>query len=136
MEGAAGADLLIGLGGTANQVCAGLGIPVLSIREKGKLVQKKLLGEAELLVSPDPRSLAQKAATLLQDPETLARMSRAGREAMGPSGSLERIVETLDARFGWSNRCEVYSRFLEYRKSQDCLKELKEEEKEPCPFSR
>ncbi len=136
VEGAAGADLLIGLGGTANQVCAGLGIPVLSIREKGKLVQKKLLGEAELLVSPDPRSLAQKAATLLQDPETLARMSRAGREAMGPSGSLERIVETLDARFGWSNRCEVYSRFSEYRESQDCLKELKKEEKEPCPFSR
>ena len=51
-EVAAGAELLLGLAGTANQVCAGMGIPVLSIQEKGKQVQKKLLGDAELLVEP------------------------------------------------------------------------------------
>jgi len=134
-EGASGADLLLGLGGTANQVCAGLGIPVLSVREKGKLVQKKLLGEAEILVSPDPRSLAEKALELLENPEALDRMSRAGREAMGPSGSLERIVKTLDARLGWSNRCHVYTRFSAYCESS-VLPEEKEEEKERCPFLR
>ena len=33
---AAKADLLLGLGGTANQVCAGLGVPVVSVDDKGK----------------------------------------------------------------------------------------------------
>ncbi len=135
VEGAPGADLLIGLGGTANQVCAGLGIPVLSVREKGKLVQKKLLGEAEALVPPDPESLARKARILLENPEILARMSRAGREAMGPPGSLERIVQTLDARFGWSNRCRVYDVFCGYRRFRNPPKE-EEENVHSCGNSR
>ncbi len=130
VAGALGADLLIGLGGTANQVCAGLGIPVLSISEKGKLVQKKLLGDAEMLVPRDPESLAEKASSLLEDPEERARMGRAGREAMGPSGSLERIAATLDARFGWGNRCAVYDVFRTCCGYQDPLKE----EEEACPF--
>ena len=123
MEGALGADLLIGLGGTANQVCAGLGIPVLSIFEKGKLVQKKLLGDAEVLVPRNPESLAQKAWALWEDPEERVRMGRAGREAMGSSGSLERIAATLDARFGWGNRCAVYDVFRRYCGYEDPLKE-------------
>ncbi|MEN2996676.1 MAG: hypothetical protein ABC360_06735 [Acetomicrobium sp.] len=34
------ADILLGLGGTANQVCAGLGVPVVSIDDKGKGFKK------------------------------------------------------------------------------------------------
>ena len=33
-----GVKILIGLGGTANQLCAGLGIPVISINEKSALL--------------------------------------------------------------------------------------------------
>jgi tetraacyldisaccharide 4'-kinase len=123
VAGALGADLLIGLGGTANQVCAGLGIPVLSIREKGKLVQKKLLGDAEVLVPRDPQALAQKAWALWEDPEERTRMGQAGREAMGSPGSLERIAATLDAQFGWGNRCAVYDVFRRYCGCEDPLKE-------------
>ena len=50
--------LPFGLGGTANQLCAGLGIPVVSIDEKGKRVQKKLLGGAEILVKATPEALS------------------------------------------------------------------------------
>ena len=124
MEGALGADLLIGLGGTANQVCAGLGIPVLSICEKGKLVQKKLLGDAEVLgISESPKLLPKRPGPCWKIPRNVPGWGRAGREAMGPSGSLERIAATLDARFGWGNRCVVYDVFRRYCGCEDPLKE-------------
>ena len=51
-----GAELLVGLGGTANQLCAGLGVPVVSIIERGKLRQKKLLREAKCSCPRSQRS--------------------------------------------------------------------------------
>ena len=59
--------LPFGLGGTANQLCAGLGIPVVSIDEKGKRVQKKLLGDAEILVKVTSETLAGEALRVLGD---------------------------------------------------------------------
>jgi len=112
-EVAAGAQVLLGLGGTANQVCAGLGVPVVSILEKGKLVQQKLLGEAEWLVSPDPDRLAEAVLLVLSD-ETLARtMAEAGRKRLGASGALDSVVRYCSRVLGWSVRCEVYSRLKE-----------------------
>ncbi len=105
---APGAELLLGLGGTANQVCAGMGIPVLSIMEKGKLVQKKLLGDAELLVPPDPEKLAAAAISLLNDPSRLAAMSEAGVKRLGRSGSLDAVVQYAAKELGWRKKCALY----------------------------
>jgi hypothetical protein len=80
---ASGARLVIGLGGTANQICAGLGVPVVSILEKGKLVQKKLLRDAEVLVPSSPEDLSEAAERILEDAALHAAMSDAGKRAMG-----------------------------------------------------
>jgi tetraacyldisaccharide 4'-kinase len=110
---AEGAHLLIGLGGTANQVCAGMGVPVVSIEEKGKFVQKKLLGESELLVPATARDLACGAEKILSDNELRLRMAREGRERLGGPGALDMVVEHTASAMGWGLRCEVYSMLSE-----------------------
>ncbi len=107
---ASGAELLLGLAGTANQVCAGMGIPVLSVKEKGKFVQKKLLGDAELLVDPEPECLASAALELLNDPRRLAAMGEAGRERLGRSGSLDAVVRYAAEEMGWTKKCSLYEK--------------------------
>ena len=102
--------LPFGLGGTANQLCAGLGIPVVSIDEKGKRVQKKLLGGAEILVKATPEALADCALRVLGDPELFARMSAAGRRRMGAPGALADVVEYAASAPGWEVREALYER--------------------------
>lgn len=111
VDAARRADVLIGLGGTANQVCAGLGVPVVSILEKGKLVQKKLLGDSEMLVKPDPSLLAETVLKILEDPEMRASMSAAGMHRLGGPGSLENVVEYIGNDLGLATRCRVYTLF-------------------------
>ena len=101
---AGGATLLLGLGGTANQLCAGLGIPVVSIDEKGKRVQKKLLGDAEILTEATPEALAACALQVLGDPELFDAMSAAGRQRMGAPGALADVVEYAASVLGWDAR--------------------------------
>ena len=110
---AAGVKLLIGLGGTANQLCAGLGIPVVSIDEKGKRVQKKLLGASELLVTSSGHALAECAMRVLGDSELYGKMSAAGRERMGGPGACEAIAEYGCEVLGWRIRERVYIRLAE-----------------------
>lgn len=107
---ARGADLLLGLGGTANQVCAGLGVPVVSIIEKGKLVQKKLLQDAELLVEGTPEALAEAAERILKDSARRGRMKKAGIQRLGGAGALDSVVEYAAHQLGWAVRHQVYSR--------------------------
>jgi tetraacyldisaccharide 4'-kinase len=107
---AAGAHLLIGLGGTANQLCAGMGIPVVSIDEKGKRVQKKLLEDAEILVEPVPSRLADCALEILTDRTLYEKMSLAGTTRMGAPGALDSVVRYAAEELGWRARCEVYGR--------------------------
>ena len=108
---AEGVKILVGLGGTANQLCAGLGIPVISIDEKGKRVQKKLLGESEILVEPSGRALAECALRVLRDEELYASMSSAGRERMGRPGAVDDIVKYACEELGWGVRERVYLKF-------------------------
>ncbi|MDR1732728.1 MAG: tetraacyldisaccharide 4'-kinase [Synergistaceae bacterium] len=107
---ASGVSLLMGLGGTANQLCAGMGIPVLSIDEKGKRVQKKLLGDAEILVEPLPDALAAQAFAILSDPALHKKMSDAGRSRMGEPGALDDVVRYAAETLGWKKRCALYDR--------------------------
>jgi tetraacyldisaccharide 4'-kinase len=115
-----GADLLIGLGGTANQVSAGLGVPVLSILERGKAVQKKLLKGAEMLVQPDARSLADEAVKILQDPARRLDMSRAGIEIMGGAGTLDAVVEFAADELGWNARCDLFEKLRSIWLTGEC----------------
>ena len=100
--------ILLGLGGTANQLCAGLGIPVISIDEKGKRVQKKLLGDSEILVKPEGRAIAECALRVLRDKSLYDSMSMAGRERMGSPGAIEDIAEYACEVLGWKIRERVY----------------------------
>lgn len=109
---ARGADLLLGLGGTANQVCAGLGVPVVSIIEKGKLVQKKLLQDAEFLTEGTPEALAEAAERILKNPEEREKMRRAGVRRLGGAGALNSVVEYASDQLGWSARHRVYARLI------------------------
>jgi tetraacyldisaccharide 4'-kinase len=107
---ARGVDLLIGFGGTANQVSAGLGVPVLSVVERGKAVQKKLLKDAETLVQPDARSLADEAVKILWNPARRLEMSRAGIEIMGNAGALDAVIEFAASELGWDARCDLFEK--------------------------
>lgn len=110
---AEGVKILLGLGGTANQLCAGLGIPVVSIDEKGKRVQKKLLGDSEILMKPDGKAIAECALRVLRDKKLYDSMSRAGRERMGRPGAVEDIAEYACEVLGWRMRESVYLKIRE-----------------------
>ncbi|MDR3333062.1 MAG: tetraacyldisaccharide 4'-kinase [Synergistaceae bacterium] len=109
---AKGADLLIGLGGTANQVSAGLGVPVVSIMEKGKLAQKKLLQDSEILVPATPEALSAAAAEILADPYRQRTMAKAGRRLLGGPGAIEAVVEYAAVKLGWDARCRLHEALL------------------------
>ena len=100
--------LVLGLGGTANQVCAGLGLPVVSVREKGKEVQQKLLGEAERLVPPQPEALADAIDEILGDGELFRRMSEAGKRRLGGPGALDDLISFAGGTLGWEARHVLY----------------------------
>ncbi|MDR1481901.1 MAG: tetraacyldisaccharide 4'-kinase [Synergistaceae bacterium] len=107
---ARGADILIGLGGTANQVSAGLGVPVVSIVEKGKIVQKKLLRDSEILAAPTPEAICSATFDILSDPERLERMSLAGMRILGGPGAMESVAEYAASELGWDARCRLYGK--------------------------
>lgn len=104
-----GADILIGLGGTANQVSAGLGVPVVSILEKGKLAQKKLLRDAELLVPPTPEALSRATADLIADPMRRNEMTAEGIKMLGGPGAVDAVCRYAADDLGWAVRCRLYS---------------------------
>ncbi len=108
-----GVKILLGLGGTANQLCAGLGIPVISIDEKGKRVQKKLLGDSEILTSSNSKDIANTALRILNDKELYNFMSKAGKERMGKPGAIDDIIKYTCENFGWNIREKVYMKIID-----------------------
>ena len=112
-EAAQMANIVLGLGGTANQVCAGYGAPIISIEEKGKFIQKKLLGDSELLVPPTPENLATAVETVLGDQELYRRMSQAGRERMGGPGAVLAMTLYTETHLGWKLRCSVWRKLTD-----------------------
>ena len=110
VQPARGADIVLGLGGTANQLCAGLGKPVVSILEKGKEVQKKLLGEAESLVPGEPSLLSAEILRILGSEEEYVRMSRAGMSRLGGPGAIDSVILFMAEEMGWELRSKVHAR--------------------------
>jgi len=91
----AGAKLVLGQAGTANEAAAAIGIPVLAFQEPGarqhgwyRMRQRGLLGAAMKLISGNPPVAATEVEKLLDDDGARAAMGRIGRERMGgPGGS-------------------------------------------------
>lgn len=119
---ACGAELLIGLGGTANQLCAGLGIPVVSIIERGKLRQKKLLRDAEVLVEASPEALAAAAEKILDDPALRQQMQEAGIKNLGRTGALDKVTEYCASELGWEHRCRIYERYRDFLEKEEATR--------------
>lgn len=92
--------VVLGLAGTANQQAAGLGKPVVSVDDKSKRVQKKILGGAEVLVSYDPQALKEALYNILKNKEVYERMSKEGKRRMGERGALEKLILYLKGERG------------------------------------
>jgi len=91
-------DVIMGLAGTGNQQAAGLGKPIVSVRDKGKLVQKALLGDSEVLVEYSYVDMAEEVLAILMDEERRKSMGEEGMKRMGPRGAVNRIVDWLEGR--------------------------------------
>ncbi len=92
---------VVGLSGTANEQCAGLGLPVVVFPGHGPQFdarfarrQVQLLGESILLVER-PGAVAAALWSVLRDPARLSRIAASGRQRMGPPGASRRIAEHL-----------------------------------------
>jgi len=91
----AGAKLVLGQAGTANEAAAASGIPVVAFKEPGsrqhgwyRMRQRGLLGAAMKLIAGNPAVAASEVEKLLEDEGTRAAMGQIGRERMGgPGGS-------------------------------------------------
>jgi len=95
-------ELVFGQAGTGNEQAAGSGRPVLAAAEAGeepermhwyRMRQKRLLGDALLVLPAEPAEFAQGALRLLDDPERLAKMSESGRQRMGGPGGAAAVAD-------------------------------------------
>jgi len=71
-------------------------------------VQKKLLGDSELLVPPTPENLAEAVKLVLGNKELYMHMSETGRERMGGPGAIEAMAQYTETHLGWKLRCNVW----------------------------
>jgi uncharacterized protein (TIGR03492 family) len=95
----------LGQAGTANEQAAAFGVPVVALdRTAGggrggadwyRMRQRRLLGDALLLVPARPEEAAASLGALLDDPERLRAMSVAGRARMGAPGGAEAIARAV-----------------------------------------
>ncbi|GAC1441237.1 MAG: hypothetical protein NVS1B2_04450 [Vulcanimicrobiaceae bacterium] len=100
----AASSLVLGQAGTANEQAAACGIAVVALDdERGgsgawyRMRQRRLLGEALLLVPTRPQAAASAIAALLHDPVRVAAMGAAGRARMGEPGGAEAIARAVVA---------------------------------------
>lgn len=100
----AGAILVLGQAGTANEAAAAAGLPVIAFdrgidreHEWYRRRQGRLLGEALVMASGEAGRAAQSVRELLDDPQRRARLGQIGRERMGAPGGCARIAERVAA---------------------------------------
>lgn len=101
----AASTVTIGQAGTANEQAAAFGVPVVALDRTARggrggadwyrMRQRRLLGDALLLVPTEPQDAAASLGTLLDDPERLRAMSVAGRARMGAPGGAEAIARAV-----------------------------------------
>lgn len=90
---------VLGQAGTANEQAAAAGLPVVALDGAGadwyRMRQRRLLGDALLLVPERPTEAAAAIASLLEDAARRQAMSEAGRERMGPPGGAVAIAHAI-----------------------------------------
>ena len=93
---------VLGQAGTANEQAAAFGLPVIALQNARharddwyRMRQRLLLGDALLVVPPEPPDAAAAIDALLADPERLAAMSASGRARMGPPGGARAIAAAI-----------------------------------------
>jgi uncharacterized protein (TIGR03492 family) len=99
----AGSVAVLGQAGTANEQAAAFGIPVVAIDgsdatrggEWYRMRQRRLLGDAMVVIPADPAAGAAALAALLAVPARLAAMGAAGRARMGPPGGADAIARAI-----------------------------------------
>ncbi len=100
----AASSAVLGQAGTANEQAAAAGLPVVALDGAGadwyRMRQRRLLGEALLLVPDRPAEAAAAIASLLGDAGRLRAMSQAGRERMGPPGGAVAIALAIAEAVG------------------------------------
>jgi len=96
------ADIVFGQAGTGNEQAAGSGKPVLAAAVAGedpnkmgwyRMRQKKLLGDALLVLPGEPDVFAAEALRLINDPARMAHMAAVGRDRMGPPGGAAAVAK-------------------------------------------
>lgn len=97
----AAAAIVLGQAGTANEQAAGCGKPVIAAAQPGeapekmqwyRMRQKRLLGDALLVLQPEPHAFAAEIVRLIDDPQRIAHMAYTGRQRMGSSGGAQAIA--------------------------------------------
>ena len=95
------AQVVLGTSGTAHEQAAALGKPVVSfavppLYSSAFLAnQNRLLGEALVVVEPEPTQLAAALQTLLNDEVRLVRLAKLGPERLGRPGGTQAIVQDI-----------------------------------------
>jgi tetraacyldisaccharide 4'-kinase len=82
--------------------------------EKGKIPQKKLLGEAEVLVERNARALANEVEKILFSEKRYRRMAETGRKRLGSPGALDSVIESLMKGSGWETRNRIQVKLAGY----------------------
>lgn len=98
------AALVLGQAGTANEAAAAAGLPVVAF-DRGvdrehmwyRRRQKRLLGDALIVLHDDRASAALFVGDLLADPQRRARIGAIGASRMGGPGGARRIAECIAA---------------------------------------
>ncbi|HHT27846.1 MAG TPA: hypothetical protein GXZ82_11430 [Firmicutes bacterium] len=100
----ANCDVVLGMSGTGNEQAAGMGIPVVTLPGAGPqftkrfaLDQKRLLGDALLVVENGEYAAACAVWALLQNRERRAMMGAVGKERMGEPGATRRMTAAIIA---------------------------------------
>jgi tetraacyldisaccharide 4'-kinase len=100
----AASHIVLGQAGTANEQAAGLGKPVVAAADDGprpqrigwyRERQRRLLGDALLVLPNDDRRFADGVIALLDDPARQKHMADIGRERMGEAGGAARVAECI-----------------------------------------
>ncbi|GAC1546905.1 MAG: lipid-A-disaccharide synthase-related protein [Vulcanimicrobiaceae bacterium] len=98
----AASTAVLGQAGTANEQAAARGVPVIALEDRAarsggwyRMRQRRLLGDALLLVPPAPAAAAAAIAELLAAPARLTAMGAAGRARMGPAGGAAAIAAAI-----------------------------------------
>jgi len=98
----AAAAIVLGQAGTANEQAAGCGKPVIAAAQPGeapermqwyRMRQKRLLGDALLVLQPQPQAFAAEVVRLIDDPQRIAYMADTGRMRMGSPGGAQAVAQ-------------------------------------------